>query len=249
MDLSGDQPLLRMAGGDDRPAPIVIGADGLHSVLRAALHGPAAPFFTGQVAWRATIAGDGGPNEVQVHLGAGRHLVTYPLRGGTLRNIVAVEERSAWVAESWSQRADPARFHAAFSSFAAPVRSWIEAAQDAGIWGLFRHEIAENWGKITPLGASFLLGDAAHPTLPFLAQGAGMGLEDGAVLTNLLDSLPPSAALARYQTLRTPRTRRIIAAAKRQCAQLSPVRPDPRRCPYGSARSIRAGPRPYAAAV
>jgi salicylate hydroxylase len=146
-------------------------------------------------------------------MGAGRHLVTYPLRGGALRNIVAVEERSAWAAESWSQRADHSRFQDAFASFAAPARVWVDQATDAGLWGLFRHEIAENWGKSLPQGAAVLLGDAAHPTLPFLAQGASMGLEDSAVLINLLDSLPMYAALTRYRSLRAPRTARIIAAA------------------------------------
>ncbi len=213
VDLTGDQPRLCMASGADIAAPLLIGADGLHSVLRSALNGASAPFFTGQVAWRATIAGDGGPAEVQVHMGTGRHLVTYPLRGGALRNIVAVEERSAWAAESWSQRADHVRLQAAFASFAAPVRAWVDQATDAGLWGLFRHEIAQNWAKTLPQGAAVLLGDAAHPTLPFLAQGASMGLEDGAVLANLLDSLPKDAALIRYQSLRAPRTARIIAAA------------------------------------
>ena len=213
VDLAGDQPRLRMACGADVVAPLLFGADGLHSVLRSALNGASAPFFTGQVAWRATIAGDGGPAEVQVHMGAGRHLVTYPLRGGALRNIVAVEERSAWAAESWSQRADHSRFQDAFASFAAPARAWVDQATDAGLWGLFRHEIAENWGKSLPQGAAVLLGDAAHPTLPFLAQGASMGLEDSAVLINLLDSLPIDAALTRYRSLRAPRTARIIAAA------------------------------------
>lgn len=213
VDLAGDQPCLRMASGAVVPAPLLIGADGLHSVLRSALNGKGAPFFTGQIAWRATIAGDGGPDEVQVHMGAGRHLVTYPLRGGNLRNIVAVEERSAWAAESWSQRADHSRFKDAFATFAAPARAWVQQATDAGLWGLFRHAIAENWGKSMPQGAAVLLGDAAHPTLPFLAQGASMGLEDGAVLVNFLDSLPMGAALTCYQTLRAPRTARIIAAA------------------------------------
>jgi salicylate hydroxylase len=89
----------------------------------------------------------------------------------------------------------------------------VQQATDAGLWGLFRHEIAENWGKSLPQGAAVLLGDAAHPTLPFLAQGASMGLEDSAVLINLLDSLPMEAALTRYRSLRAPRTARIIAAA------------------------------------
>lgn len=220
VDLGGAQPVLHLSSGQDLAAPWAIGADGLHSVLRRAICGAAAPQFTGQVAWRATIAGDGavglgqgGLAQVQVHMGAGRHLVSYPLRGGALRNIVAVEARSGWTNESWSQRADPARLRAAFASFAPLPRDWIDRAQDAGLWGLFRHPIAEKWGRILPQGAAFLLGDAAHPTLPFLAQGASMGLEDGAVLANLLDSLAPDTALSRYQSLRAPRVARIIGAA------------------------------------
>lgn len=220
VDLAGAQPVLHMAGGQDIAAPWVIGADGLHSVLRQTICGKAAPHFTGQVAWRATIAGDGaaslGPDrlaQVQVHMGAGRHLVSYPLRGGALRNIVAVEARHAWAHESWSQAADPAPLRAAFARFAPLPRGWIDLAQDIGLWGLFRHPIAPHWGRILPQGAAFLLGDAAHPTLPFLAQGASMGLEDGAVLANLLDRLAPEAALVRYQSLRPPRVARIVGAA------------------------------------
>ncbi len=213
VDLGGAVPTLRLASGQILSAPLLIGADGLHSVVRSALLGPRAPFFTGQVAWRATIPGDGGPNEVQVFMGAGRHLVSYPLRGGTLRNIVAVEERRAFARESWSEKADHAELAAAFACFAPQVRAWVSLARDAGLWGLFRHQIAEHWGRILPQGAAFLLGDAAHPTLPFLAQGASMGLEDGAILARLLDGLPALAALARYQFLRAPRVARIIAAA------------------------------------
>jgi salicylate hydroxylase len=219
VDLSGDMPVLRMVTGQTMPAPLVIGADGLHSALRRAIcgesHGALPPFFTGQVAWRATIAGDGGANLVQVHMGAGRHVVSYPLRGGTLRNIVAVEDRSAWVRESWSNRADHGRLVAAFAGFNPAVRGWIDQAQDAGLWGLFRHPIAQKWGRVLPKGAAVILGDAAHPTLPFLAQGASMGLEDGAILARLLDSLPLDAALSRYQSLRAPRTARIIGAANK----------------------------------
>ena len=224
VDCGGDMPVLHLKQGPAAQTPpadfsnsvkaaLVIGADGLHSVLRGAICGPSAPFFTGQVAWRATIAGDGGPDIVQVHMGAGRHVVSYPLRGGRLRNIVAVQERRAWTRESWSQPADHAQFAAAFATFTPQVRGWIDAAQEASLWGLFRHPIAPKWGKILPKGAAFLLGDAAHPTLPFLAQGANMALEDGVILANLLDDLPQEAALARYQALRAPRVAKIIHVA------------------------------------
>lgn len=220
VDLGGAQPAVYWSNGQGAVAPLIIGADGLNSVLRRALCGDSPAQFTGQVAWRATIAGNGaadlGPDglaQVQVHLGAGRHLVSYPLRGGALRNIVAVAERAAWAADSWSQPADHAQLRAAFADFAPQPRAWIAAADTAQLWGLHQRPIAAPWGRILPQGAAFLLGDAAHPTLPFLAQGASMALEDAAVLAQLLDALPPDAALARYQSLRAPRTARIIAAA------------------------------------
>ncbi len=98
-------------------APLLIGADGLHSRVRAALNGPQAPFFTGQVAWRALIPLESRARPVsQVFMGPGRHLVSYPLADG-LRNLVAVEERSAWTAEDWSQTDDPDHLRAAFRGF------------------------------------------------------------------------------------------------------------------------------------
>ena len=135
---------LSFANGARSGAGLVIGADGLHSALRPVLNGAATPFFTGQVAWRALIPGDGhSTGRVQVFMGPGRHLVSYPLRGGALRNIVAVEERSDWAAESWSQSDDPAALRAADAMSRAPegragvvmdarTGEIIEYSQDAG---------------------------------------------------------------------------------------------------------------------
>ena len=147
-------------------------------------------------------------------MGPGRHLVSYPLRGGTLRNIVAVEERSKWAEESWSLRDDGMDLRLAFDGFSPRVRDWLAQVEDPWLWGLFRHKVAEIWGKALPGGGVAILGDAAHPTLPFLAQGASMGLEDAWVLAEALarhDTI--AAALHAYQGLRKPRTTRIVAAA------------------------------------
>jgi salicylate hydroxylase len=195
-------------------AGLLIGADGLHSVARAALNGASAPFFTRQVAWRALIPGDGGPAVAEVHMGPGRHLVSYPLRGGALRNIVAVEERPTWVEEGWSLRDDPMDLRLAFERFSPRVRDWLDQVEDVWLWGLFRHEVARVWQKALPEGGVAILGDAAHPTLPFLAQGACMALEDAWVLAASLsgtDSL--AAGLADYEAARKPRCTRIVAAA------------------------------------
>src|SRR5690606_29169053 len=208
--LGDHPPRLVMSTGAEQEVGLLVGADGLHSRLRAALTGTVAPFFTHQVAWRATIAAGPGIRPVpQVFMGQGRHLVTYPLRGGTLRNIVAVEERRVWAEESWSLTDDPLALRIAFEDFAPEVRGWLDQIERPNLWGLFRHPVAHRWHA----GAAVILGDAAHPTLPFLAQGANLALEDAWVLADCLARLPAEAALAAYQSRRESRARRTVEAA------------------------------------
>ncbi|HOZ31632.1 MAG TPA: FAD-dependent monooxygenase [Tabrizicola sp.] len=215
VDLAGARPVIDLDTGEELETALLIGADGLHSQVRTALNGPEQPFFTGQVAWRAVIPCEpGAPPVAEVHMGPRRHLVTYPLRGGTLRNIVAVEERARWAEESWTLRDDPLDLRLAFEGFAPRVRDWLDQVQDPWLWGLFRHTVAATWVRPMGQGGAAILGDAAHPTLPFLAQGASMGLEDAWVLADALAThASPAAALAAYQAKRKPRTTRIVAAA------------------------------------
>ena len=198
--------------GETHTADLLVGADGLQSRLRAAMNGNVAPFFTHQVAWRALIPCEPGAAPVaEVHMGPGRHLVSYPLRGGTLRNIVAVEERRKWVEEGWTLRDDPMEMRLAFEGFSPRVRTWLDQVQEVGLWGLFRHPVAKVWHHG---GTAAILGDAAHPTLPFLAQGANMALEDAWVLAAMLDAQTDRAmALAAYQAARQPRVTRAVASA------------------------------------
>ena len=215
IDLSGPAPVVVLEGGERLETPLLIGADGLHSKVRAALNGPEQPFFTRQVAWRAVIPCEPGAAPVaEVHMGPGRHLVSYPLRNGTLRNIVAVEERDRWAEESWTLRDDAITLRVAFEGFSPRVRGWLDRVEDPWLWGLFRHQVAGTWVKPMGQGGVAILGDATHPTLPFLAQGASMGLEDAWVLAQSLASHDtPAAALAAYQGARKPRCTRIVAAA------------------------------------
>ena len=211
--IGGEQPRIVLANGDTRVTDLAIGADGIHSAMRPVLNGTQKPFFTGQVAWRCIVPNTTGhPAHARVHMGPGRHMVTYPLRDGQILNVVAVEERSAWSAESWSQRDDAGNLRKAFAGFDAEVHQILSQADAPGIWGLFRHPVAASWSG----PGLALLGDAAHPTLPFLAQGANMALEDAWVLADALASAPDmSSGLAAYQVRRKPRVTRVIDAASR----------------------------------
>lgn len=185
---------------------LVVCADGVNSVGRAALNGHAGPGFTGQVAWRALVAGADWPPEATVTMGLGRHLVSYPLRGGTVMNIVAVQERDSWAAEGWHHKDDPNNLRSAFSEFGGPVRALLEQVEEVNLWGLFRHPVADRWVE----GGTALLGDAAHPTLPFLAQGANLALEDAWVLAQVAVR---GGGLEAYQHHRRPRAQRVIKTA------------------------------------
>lgn len=198
-----------MCNGDEVTAPLVVAADGLHSVARPALNGAAEPFFTGQVAWRAVVPNVvDHPAEARVHMGPGRHMVSYPLRGGAMVNLVAVEERSGWVEEGWSHTDDPANLRRAFAGFGGMVPALLDGVATPGLWGLFRHPVARRWHA----EGVALVGDAAHPTLPFLAQGANMALEDAwALAAAAMREGGPRLDL--YQEWRRDRVSRVIAAA------------------------------------
>ncbi|MCF3594704.1 FAD-dependent monooxygenase [Rhodobacteraceae bacterium LMO-12] len=208
---NGDEPTGHIAGGGERRADLIIGADGLQSRVRPVLNGSEEPFFTGQVAWRALIPNPAGRGpEAHVHMGPGRHLVSYPLRDSTLLNIVAVQEQRGWVKEGWNLRDDPDNLRKAFADFGPEVQAMLAEVEETYLWGLFRHPVATHWhGQ----GVA-LLGDAAHPTLPFMAQGAAMALEDAWVLADSLagaENIP--AGLARYQERRRQRAERVINAS------------------------------------
>lgn len=209
----GNRPRIVLATGDCRETDLVIGADGIHSAVRPVLNAAQRPFFTGQVAWRCIVPNiTGHPPHARVHMGPGRHIVTYPLRDGTLLNVVAVEERAQWAAESWSQKDDADNLRKAFAGFDAEVHQILSQANAPGVWGLFRHPVAARWH-----GPSVaLLGDAAHPTLPFLAQGANMAMEDAWVLADALAQAPDKeVGLAAYQQRRKARVTRVIDAASK----------------------------------
>ncbi len=234
-----------LADGRSAAADLVIGADGVRSLARGLVEGDLAPRFTGQVAWRALVRGMGDhPPEPHVFMGPGRHMVSYPLRGGRLVNVVAVEERDEWVPEGWHQPDDPISLAMAFRGWCDAVRLRIEHVADVHLWGLFRHPVARRWAR----GRLVLVGDAAHPTLPFLAQGANMALEDAWLLRRVLAAEESvSAALARFAALRRPRAERIVAAADHNSRLYHLRHPLVRHLAHGAlAASARLAPRLFA---
>ncbi len=193
-------------------AECVIAADGGRSALRPILNGPEAPAFTHQIAWRATVPWEDRVERPQASLtmGPGRHVVTYPLRDQHLMNVVAIEERSDWQQEGWRVEGDPNELRARFADFGGPVRDILTKVEETNLWALFLRPVAERWQN----GRLVLLGDAAHPTLPFMAQGACLALEDAWVLARSFDSQSGvRQALAAYEAARQRRAQHVVAAA------------------------------------
>ena len=192
-------------------ADVIVAADGGHSLWRSGIDGPDTARFTGQVAWRALVPWSADvPRHASLSMGHRAHVVSYPLRGGTLMNLVCVEERRDWREESWSQLGDAAELHDRFRDFGGAVGELIGSVETVHRWALHARPVAQRWQN----GATVLVGDAAHPTLPFMAQGACLALEDAWVLADALTAEPDcAAALARYETLRRTRAARVVALA------------------------------------
>ena len=197
----------------------LIGADGLWSSLRGSLGHRRTPRFAGHSAWRALAPAEAVAPElrapaVNLWLGSAAHLVHYPVRGGSLVNVVAIM-RDDWRETGWSAPAERAESLARYSATAwsATARALLAAPRHWQKWALYDRSPLAHWGT----GAVTLLGDAAHPMLPYLAQGAAMAIEDAAVLAQRLAETrdDPTAAMRRYERQRRSRTARAQRAARR----------------------------------
>ena len=211
----GDRVTAVFENGARAEADVLVGADGIRSLVRRKLFGPESPRFTGCIAYRGLVPADRLRHldlEVtsQVWMGPGRHFVHYFVGGGRLVNFVAIIEQDTWARESWTDRGSVADALAAFAGWHPQVRGILEAVDETYIWALFDRTPLERWstGRVT------LLGDACHAMLPFMAQGAAQAIEDGATLAACIAAAPGSdlgAALRRYETVRIPRASRLQA--------------------------------------
>ncbi len=206
-----------LANGERLRADVVVGCDGVRSQVRAALWGDRPARFTGQVAWRGVVPAERLPAHLikpiaQVWTGQGRHFVCYPVRGGSLINFIGVTEENRWRLESWSEPGDKGALADAFADWPEPARALIAATDAVWRWALYDRPPLPRWSK----GRTTLLGDAAHPMLPFLAQGAAMAIEDAVVLADRLAlGGPAEDALRRYEAARRPRTAKVQGWSRR----------------------------------
>lgn len=205
---------LRLADGTAVEGDLLVGADGLKSIVCRQMVGNVPATYTGDAAWRITVPVERLPHDfmeqvMMVWMGPGRHVVAYYLRAGALLNFVGLVETDEVSEESWTAKFPWKRFKADFAGWHADVQTIIDAADREACyrWSLHYRQTVRNWStrRVT------LLGDAVHPTLPYLAQGACMAIEDAAVLMRALDQADEiPGALELYQRNRIERTVRIV---------------------------------------
>lgn len=209
---------LHFAGQPDQEAEVLIGADGLRSMIRSSMVGEVPARFTRYIAWRALIPMTDLPESYQaprsnVWIGPQRNFVFYPLADNTQLNCAMFAGDSDWTEEGWRQRAEVEEIRQAYQDFHPIVQTVIDALPADGCykWALFDRDPLSRWH--TPRVA--LLGDAAHPMLPFLGQGASMALEDAAELIHaLVQHADPDRALAAYQTARLERANWVLLESR-----------------------------------
>jgi 2-polyprenyl-6-methoxyphenol hydroxylase-like FAD-dependent oxidoreductase len=230
---SRDRAEVRFADGESVAADVVIGADGIHSQVRADLFGADRPQFTGCVAWRGLVAMDKLPSHLAQMLGTNwlgprGHVLHYPVRRGELMNFISFVERDDWQVESWTVAGTVVELANDFRRWHDDVHAIIRAIETPYKWALMVRGPMARWSR----GRIALLGDACHPTLPFMGQGAVMAIEDGFVLAACLAKYPddPDTAFARYEAARCGRTAAVVRKSHEMRGQaFSPALADPRQ--------------------
>ena len=205
------------ADGTVIEADLIVGADGIRSVVRQSLFGRDAPRFTGSVCWRGLVPLDAFPpglisTDLTLYMGPRSHVIHFMVRGGKLVNFVAHVETDRWTGESWTQECERSEVMETFAGWHEPLLRLLGSSDRYYKWALYDRDPLDSWSK----GRVTLLGDAAHAMLPHIGQGACMAIEDGYALADMLSQYPNnlSEALRRYERLRLPRTRRAVLEAR-----------------------------------
>lgn len=230
MEQDEDGVSIRFASGEQARADVAIGADGVRSRVRSTLFGAEEVRFTGYIAWRGLVPMERVPIEAldppsQVFIGPGHMINRYPVRGGRLLNFVAFAERGGWEEEGWSIPATVAELRAEFAGWHRSVTDIIEAVPQENLfkWALCARSPLMRWVR----GRAAVLGDAAHPLLPYLGQGAVMAIEDAVLLGRAFaQSGDALEALARYESARVGRARFVVERSSMQVPKFHSPDPD-----------------------
>ena len=210
---------VKTQSGKNISADLLIGADGISSTIRSTLQPNSMANFTGQIAWRGLVPTERlktqPPEGVSIWVGPGKHFVAYRLRQESLMNFIAVEERAAWTEENWMLEGDINTLRTAFSAWDSPVQDILKACTETYLWGLFDRSAPKTWHSCRTV----LIGDACHPILPFMAQGAAMAIEDAYVLASSLENKTSMAtALNLFQQKRQNRVKNLYDISRRNAA-------------------------------
>ncbi len=227
---SDDEAIVRFADDSEERGDLVVGADGVKSRLRTSLFGERPAQFTGVVAWRGTVDMDALPLESRipdsnVWTRPNRQIVQHPVCSGRVMHVSGLASEQEWVEESWTARSTLADALAVFTGFSPLVQSMLERVP-SDKW--FKYALHDRLPLPTWMrGRAVLLGDAAHPMLPFLAQGASMGIEDAWVLAAALssDMVNVEDALSSYVAIRRERATAVQLGARRAREQLQTYSP------------------------
>ncbi len=208
LEEKSDRVVLTFENGAKVEAEIVIGADGVRSVIRRALYGADNPTYTGQMVWRSLLSGSDVPPEILEPMGhvqwvgPGCHFIAYYIRQKKFVNIVTQEDTDKWVEEGWSTRGDPDEMRLSFPNPEPRLAKLLSLVTECSKWGLFTRPLTQNWGR----GRIQLIGDAAHAMLPNAGQGACQAFEDAYILARWLDACAdPAEAFASFRRVRIPR--------------------------------------------
>lgn len=205
-------PVVEFADGEVIRPDVLIGADGIHSLVRQTFVETAPATYSGMCAYRALVPAADAPDFTRrpaqtLWLGPDHHLVHYPVSAGRFVNLVAFGPAGGFATESWTATATVEELLAEFAGWDPRLTDLIRAGGTPGRWALLDRPPLDRWS----FGHVTLLGDAAHPMFPFFAQGAAQAIEDAAVLARCLAEGPddPASALQRYETVRRPRTDQV----------------------------------------